>query len=91
MTLTEAKVETAEHIRSKMVPCNICNSDDYDVLFPAGKAQVHRIVKCKNCGLIYSNPQTDNVGEVEKSIFEEEMARADAPPILNTLGISKSS
>jgi alkylation response protein AidB-like acyl-CoA dehydrogenase len=26
-------------------------------------------------------------GEVEKSIFEEEMARADAPPILNTLGI----
>src|SRR5690349_12335171 len=26
-------------------------------------------------------------GEVEKAIFEEEMARADAPPILNTLGI----
>ena len=25
--------------------------------------------------------------EVEKSIFEEELARADAPPILNTLGI----
>src|SRR6185436_16313885 len=26
-------------------------------------------------------------GKVEKSIYEEEMARADAPPILNTLGI----
>src|SRR5687767_8068104 len=26
--------------------------------------------------------------EVEKMIYEEEMARADAPPILNVLGIS---
>ena len=78
MTLTEAKVETAEHIRSKMVPCNICNSDDYDVLFPAGKAQVHQIVKCKNCGLIYSNPQTDNVGAVEKNYLEFTNGTSDA-------------
>ncbi len=64
MVLTEEKQGT---ILSKMVSCNICNADDFDVMFPAGKAQIHRIVKCKNCGLIYSNPQTDNVTSVEKT------------------------
>lgn len=49
------------------VKCNICGSDDYDVLFEEGKAQINRIVKCKHCGLIYANPQTDNVSDVENS------------------------
>ena len=48
------------------VRCNICNSNDYIELFPPGKAQMHRIVKCKVCNLIYANPQTNNVGGVEK-------------------------
>ena len=42
------------------VNCNICGSDNYEVLFPEGKAQIHRIVKCKNCDLMYANPQTTN-------------------------------
>lgn len=50
-----------------MVVCNICNGDNYVELFPEGKAQVHRIVKCKICDLMYANPQTDNVGAVEKN------------------------
>lgn len=49
------------------VSCNICNSDNATELFPAGKAQVHRIVKCNECSLMYANPQTDNVGEVEQN------------------------
>ncbi|MEP6597431.1 MAG: class I SAM-dependent methyltransferase [Ginsengibacter sp.] len=48
------------------VLCNICNSNDYTELFPAGKAQIHRVVKCNVCNLIYANPQTNNVGGVEK-------------------------
>lgn len=48
------------------VNCNLCGSDDYTVMFDAGKAQINRIVKCNNCGLIYANPQTDNVSAVEK-------------------------
>lgn len=53
--------------KNKQVNCNLCSTDNYEVLFEAGKAQVHRIVKCKNCGLIYANPQTDNVTAVEKN------------------------
>lgn len=39
------------------VNCNLCGSDDYEVLFPEGKAQIHRIVKCNKCDLMYANPQ----------------------------------
>ncbi|MDP4129485.1 MAG: hypothetical protein Q8939_04935 [Bacteroidota bacterium] len=53
-------------MKERKVPCALCNSNDYNVLFPAGKAQVHRIVQCNHCNLIYANPQTDNVGDVEK-------------------------
>jgi 2-polyprenyl-3-methyl-5-hydroxy-6-metoxy-1,4-benzoquinol methylase len=49
------------------VLCNLCNSNNFTELFPAGKAQVHRIVRCNVCDLIYANPQTDNVSEVEKN------------------------
>ncbi len=49
------------------VKCNICGSDDYDVLFDEGKAQINRIVQCRHCDLIYANPQTDNVSDVEVS------------------------
>jgi hypothetical protein len=76
--LTETLPDVKNNMQAKMVACNICNSDDYDVLFPAGKAQVHRIVKCKNCGLIYSNPQTDNVGAVEKNYLEFTNGTSDA-------------
>ena len=52
------------------VLCNICNSDDYTVIFPSGRAQVHRIVKCNVCNLIYANPQTDNASDVEKKYLQ---------------------
>lgn len=54
-------------MESKSVVCNICNSDNATELFPAGKAQVHRIVSCNLCNLMYANPQTDNVSAVEKN------------------------
>jgi 2-polyprenyl-3-methyl-5-hydroxy-6-metoxy-1,4-benzoquinol methylase len=41
----------------KNLLCNLCNADDYTVLFPAGVAQVNRIVCCNKCGLMYANPQ----------------------------------
>ncbi len=49
------------------IKCNLCGVDDFKVIFEEGKAQIHRIVKCNKCGLIYSNPQKDNVSDVEKS------------------------
>ena len=39
------------------VSCNLCGADDYGVVFPKGYAQLHRIVRCKRCGLMYANPQ----------------------------------
>lgn len=59
--------------QEKNVPCNLCGADDYHVVFEANKAQIHRVVKCNNCHLLYANPQTDNVTGVEKiySIAEE--------------------
>lgn len=41
----------------RTVSCNLCGADDFSVLFPKGAAQVHRIVKCNRCALMYANPQ----------------------------------
>jgi 2-polyprenyl-3-methyl-5-hydroxy-6-metoxy-1,4-benzoquinol methylase len=41
------------------VSCNLCGTDDSEVLFPAGVAQVNQIVRCKQCGLMYASPRRD--------------------------------
>lgn len=40
-----------------LVTCNLCGNDDYTILFKAGEAQIHQIVKCNHCGLMYANPR----------------------------------
>ncbi len=37
--------------------CNICGSKDYKVIYPPNVAQVHQIVQCMDCGLLYAYPQ----------------------------------
>jgi SAM-dependent methyltransferase len=64
------------------VTCNICNSDNYTEIFPAGKAQVHRIVQCNVCSLIYANPQTDNVGAVEQDYHTTAGETVDVDEVL---------
>lgn len=49
------------------VKCNLCGADDYSVLFPKGFAQVHQIVRCNRCALMYANPQE----AVDCNAFEE--------------------
>jgi SAM-dependent methyltransferase len=39
------------------LPCNLCGSRDYSVVFEAGVAQISRVVKCAGCGLLYANPR----------------------------------
>jgi 2-polyprenyl-3-methyl-5-hydroxy-6-metoxy-1,4-benzoquinol methylase len=39
------------------VTCNLCGADDPEIVFPKGFAQLHQIVRCKCCGLMYANPQ----------------------------------
>ncbi len=67
------------------VKCDHCGANDFFIVFPEGKAQKHRIVKCKECGLIYANPQStdtvdgkvsldgsaeDGVGSIEERLDE---------------------
>jgi 2-polyprenyl-3-methyl-5-hydroxy-6-metoxy-1,4-benzoquinol methylase len=60
------------------VKCNLCGADDFDVLFEAGKAQVHRIVRCRRCDLMYANPQRDNVSELEQIHLADGSADAES-------------
>jgi 2-polyprenyl-3-methyl-5-hydroxy-6-metoxy-1,4-benzoquinol methylase len=38
--------------------CNNCRSLDQEVIFPAGLAQVSRIVRCRGCGLMFASPRS---------------------------------
>jgi SAM-dependent methyltransferase len=44
-------------VQSRAVRCNLCGADDAEVVFPKGRAQLHQIVRCRRCGLMYANPQ----------------------------------
>lgn len=54
MTVSAAKAisPAVTHVR-----CNLCGADDADTLFEAGVAQHNRIVACRRCGLMYSDPR----------------------------------
>lgn len=43
----------------RYVNCNLCGADDYAVVFRKGEAQLHQIVRCRQCGLMYANPQEE--------------------------------
>jgi SAM-dependent methyltransferase len=47
-------IVTSDHMNP--LGCNLCGSSNFSVLFEAGTAQVNRIVKCSDCGLMYANP-----------------------------------
>lgn len=47
------------------VSCNLCGTDDFDIVFAAGRAQSQQIVRCKACGLLYANPRT---GELDAAL-----------------------
>jgi 2-polyprenyl-3-methyl-5-hydroxy-6-metoxy-1,4-benzoquinol methylase len=39
--------------------CTLCGGGAVEVVFPPGKAQLHRIVRCEGCGLMYAHPLPD--------------------------------
>lgn len=60
--------------------CNNCGSPNSGELFAAGRAQKHRIVQCKDCGLMYASPLASSnlVGYLVSS--EREQAFHDDSP-----------
>ncbi|CAG0933524.1 putative S-adenosylmethionine-dependent methyltransferase/MSMEI_2290 [Planctomycetaceae bacterium] len=54
------------------VTCNLCGKDDYDIVFEKGVAQRSRIVRCRHCSLMYSNPREADVDCVEIAQYDPE-------------------
>jgi 2-polyprenyl-3-methyl-5-hydroxy-6-metoxy-1,4-benzoquinol methylase len=52
----EPRNAIAKSGRMNSLGCNLCGSNHFSVLFDAGVAQVNRIVKCSDCGLMYASP-----------------------------------
>ena len=52
----------------RYVSCNLCGGDDPKLIQPAEKP--FEVVQCKNCGLVYTNPQPD-LNSVEDHYVED--------------------
>ncbi len=81
------------------VACNLCGSAEREVVFEAGRAQPARIVRCRECRLMYSSPRarapdedlvrefdpehTKRVTETDRGRFEKE--RLQVRDYANTL------
>jgi SAM-dependent methyltransferase len=59
----------------KTVDCNLCCSSDSDVLFEAGVAQASRVVKCKECGLMYASPRAKLPDQDEIKTYDPEFSK----------------
>jgi hypothetical protein len=57
----EVYVTVLPVLQAQYISCNLCGGNDYGVLFPAGQAQSHQIVRCLGCGLMYANPRTGEI------------------------------
>jgi SAM-dependent methyltransferase len=56
------------------VPCNCCSSHDATVVFAPGVSQIHRIVRCNRCNLLYASPRAlehEHQDEAEEEIVLE--------------------
>lgn len=60
-----------------LVNCNLCGADDFSIVFAKGYAQLHRIVRCNRCSLMYANPQ--ELIDAEKFGEMEELPPAEDP------------
>jgi len=66
-----ATTSLSDEMTAPDLACNLCNSDDYDILFKAGLAQIAQIVRCKHCQLIYANPRGQPVDHEDYEQWEE--------------------
>lgn len=50
-------MNSQSHTFEEIIPCNLCEVDEADVVFEKGKAQPAQVVRCRHCGLMYSSPR----------------------------------
>jgi SAM-dependent methyltransferase len=59
----------------KTIDCNLCGASDVDVVFEAGVAQASRVVKCRQCGLMYASPRAKLPDQDEIKDYDPEFTR----------------
>jgi SAM-dependent methyltransferase len=59
----------------KTIDCNLCGANEADVVFEAGVAQASRIVKCRQCGLMYASPRAKLPDQDEIREYDPEFTR----------------
>jgi len=71
------RVEDLQMVSTKEVPCNLCGNTEHRFLFEAkdrlwGCKGTFKYVQCKQCGLVYMNPQIspDEVGKFYPSDYQ---------------------
>lgn len=62
-------------VQRKTIDCNLCGSSDASVVFEAGVAQAARIVKCANCGLMYSSPRAKPADQEQIKDYDPEFVK----------------
>lgn len=60
------------------IPCNLCGADNPETLFEAGVAQINRIVRCVQCGLMYSSPRSRPVDQEAIKDYDPDQTRKAA-------------
>jgi SAM-dependent methyltransferase len=66
-------------VLTNTVPCGICGSDRFTVVYPPGVAQINQVVKCLDCGLMYASPRRDS-GDAMLSADEREYRFSEEHP-----------
>ena len=62
-------------VQRKTIDCGLCGSSEADVVFEAGVAQASRIVKCKECGLMYASPRAKLPDQDEIKTYDPEFSK----------------
>ncbi len=65
------------------VACNLCGADAFQIVFAEGEAQVHRVVRCNKCQLMYANPRLaevegDDILTYDPAYLPELLAQGDS-------------
>jgi SAM-dependent methyltransferase len=59
----------------KTIDCNLCGAHEADVVFEASVAQASRVVKCRQCGLMYASPRAKLPDQDEIRDYDPEFTR----------------
>ncbi len=65
--------------------CNLCGSSAYSVIFKEFVAQVHQIVKCEKCGLMYAFPVHELNSDIYVNLSQQAPMKEDDASILQSL------